>query len=61
MSACNRLDLQTLGFQPVMPKKIPDHWSRLEGASKLGPLTLISSQPEHCVGIETRTRIKIAV
>ena len=26
MSACNRLDLQTLGSQPVMPKNLPDHW-----------------------------------
>ena len=28
MSTCNRLDLQTLGSQPVMPKILPDHWSR---------------------------------
>jgi hypothetical protein len=27
MSTCNRLDLQTLGSQPVMPKNLPDHWS----------------------------------
>ena len=29
MSTCNRLDLQTLGSQPVMPKKIPQSllWS----------------------------------
>ena len=26
MSTCNRLDLQTLGSQPVMPKNLPDHW-----------------------------------
>ena len=26
MSTCNQLDLQTLGFQPVMPKNLPDHW-----------------------------------
>ena len=27
MSTCNRLDLQTLGSQPViMPKRLPDHW-----------------------------------
>jgi hypothetical protein len=25
MSTCNRLDLQTLGSQPIMPKNIPDH------------------------------------
>ena len=28
MSTCNRLDLQTLGSQPIMPKNLPDHWSR---------------------------------
>ena len=27
MSTCNRLDLQTLGSQPVMPQNLPDHWS----------------------------------
>ena len=25
MSTCNRLDLQTLGSQPIMPKNLPDH------------------------------------
>ena len=25
MLTCNRLDLQTLGSQPVMPKNLPDH------------------------------------
>ena len=25
MSICNRLDLQTQGSQPVMPKNLPDH------------------------------------
>ena len=30
MSACNRLDLQTLGSQPIsMPKNLPDHCTRL--------------------------------
>jgi hypothetical protein len=29
MSTCNRLDLQTLGSQPVMPKILPDHWTTL--------------------------------
>ena len=27
MSTCNRLDLQALGSQPVLPKNLPDHWS----------------------------------
>ena len=27
MWTCNRLDLQTLGSEPVMPKNLPDHWS----------------------------------
>ena len=26
MSTCNRLDLQALGSQPVMPENLPDHW-----------------------------------
>ena len=26
LSTCNWLDLQTLGFQPLMPKNLPDHW-----------------------------------
>jgi hypothetical protein len=26
MSTCNRLELQTLGSQPIMPKNLPDHW-----------------------------------
>ena len=38
MSTCNRLDLQTLGSQPVnMPKNLPDHWPVLscgDGTSK---------------------------
>ena len=25
MSTCNRLDLQTLGSQLIMPKNLPDH------------------------------------
>ena len=28
MSTCNRLDLQALGSQPVMPKNLPDRWPR---------------------------------
>ena len=28
MSTCNRLDLQTLGCQPIiMPKNLLDHWT----------------------------------
>ena len=26
MSTCNRLDLQTLGSQPIMPKNLPGHY-----------------------------------
>ena len=26
MSTCNRLDLQTLGSQPVMSENLPDQW-----------------------------------
>ena len=31
MATCNRLDLQTLGSQLVMPKNLPDHCTTLEG------------------------------
>ena len=34
MSTCNRLDLQTLGSQPVRPKNLPDYWPGIpEGRS----------------------------
>ena len=26
MSTCNRLELQTLGSQPVNAQNLPDHW-----------------------------------
>ena len=26
MWTCNRLDLETLGSQPVLPKNLPNHW-----------------------------------
>ena len=29
MSTCNRLNLKTLGSQPIMFKYLPGHWSRL--------------------------------
>jgi hypothetical protein len=35
MSTCNRLDLQTLGSQPIMPKNLPDHWPCLPIASDI--------------------------
>ena len=47
MSTCNRLDLQTLGSQPVMPKNLPDHCpNRIESAVNtklptIGPTTVI--------------------
>jgi hypothetical protein len=30
MSTCNRLDLQTLGSQPIKSKNLPDHWYELQ-------------------------------
>jgi hypothetical protein len=30
MSTCKRLDLQTLGSQPVMPKNLPDHCTTVD-------------------------------
>ena len=35
MSTCNRLNLQTLGSQPVMSKNLPDHWIK-HGCDLLG-------------------------
>ena len=29
MSTCKRLDLQTLGSQPTMPKNLSNHWVRV--------------------------------
>ena len=29
MSTCNQLDLQKLGSQPIMPKNLPDHCTKL--------------------------------
>ena len=26
ITTCNRLDLETLGFRPMMPKSLPRHW-----------------------------------
>ena len=37
MSTCNRLDLQTLGSQPFMPKNLSDRWWGEEVGLNLGP------------------------
>ena len=37
MSTCNRLDLQTLGSQPIMPKNLPNHWLRAHNSQQLIP------------------------
>ena len=29
ITTCNRLDLETLGFSPVVPKHLPGLWSQL--------------------------------
>ena len=42
MSTCNRLDLQTLGSQPVVPKNLSDHWF-----TGVWFLTLTLSDPMH--------------
>ena len=34
MSTCNRLDLQTLGSQPIMPKNLRDHCPTILSAIK---------------------------
>ena len=46
MWTCNRPDLQTLGSQPViMPKNLPDHWSKSDVFSKSKPRNGESTQP----------------
>jgi hypothetical protein len=30
MSTCSQLDLQTLGSQPIMPKNLPDHYTKYD-------------------------------
>ena len=30
MSTCNRLDLQTLGSQPILSKNLPNHWVKVQ-------------------------------
>ena len=35
MSTCNRLDLQTLGSQPIMPKNLPNHFKLSQEDYKL--------------------------
>jgi hypothetical protein len=51
MSTCNRLDLQTLGSQPIMPKNLTDHWLQMnrlkfKTVEKL-PITLEESTLEY--------------
>ena len=59
MSTCNRLDLQTLGSQPViMPKILPEHWARPSPRPKPEMLSpppqnlrrLLTSQVRHIEG-----------
>jgi hypothetical protein len=49
MSTCNRLDLKTLGSQPIMYKNLPGHWTRGPGDCDCEPpppphLTLPNNQ-----------------
>jgi hypothetical protein len=50
MSTCNRLDLQTLGSQPIMPKNFPRSLTRIVGtqttSSKVGQILLTKKKPE---------------
>ena len=41
MSTCNRLDLQTLGSQPIMPKNLPDHCLRMPEGHHLHSISRI--------------------
>ena len=40
MSTCNRLELQTLGSQPVMPKNLPNQWLAIRFPAVKSPLYL---------------------
>ena len=42
MSTCNRLDLQTLGSPPIVPKNLPDHCSNI-------PIIISQSLGHHSV------------
>ena len=42
MSTCNRLDLQTLGSPPIIPKNLPDHWCWLVLAITSSTTSIIS-------------------
>ena len=53
MSTCNRLDLQTLGYQPIMPKNLPDHWSPLAGHQKQKSLKRCCSSQWHVTRVVT--------
>ena len=53
MSTCHRLDLQTLGSQPVMPKSLPDHLCELALSGQVFymqnfPLAEILAYKNHC-------------
>ena len=48
MLTCNRLDLQTLGFQPVMLKIIPDHWVTIHSFDHFHDrFSLVEPCPKH--------------
>ena len=50
MSTCSRLDLQTLGSQPVMSKNLLDHWS---GVMKLTLVTQTAAWNTLCIYLQT--------
>ena len=51
MSTCDRLDLQTLESQPVMPKNLPGHCSKLIGNFSI---TLVESMEHSSIDKENR-------
>ena len=53
MSTCNRLDLQTLGSQTIMPSNLPDHWSPLDGHQKQKSLKRYYSSQLHSARVVT--------
>ena len=47
MSTSNRLDLETLGSQPLMPKNLPDHYTYHVGEWTFPPHSQFNPQPRH--------------
>ena len=50
MSTCNRLDLETLGSQLVVPKNLPNHWVE---AKFMEPINVTRCDETWAIVVET--------